>query len=72
MTALLPQASLTRALRSAAAANPVVSLAVGGIGTLAVGLLGLAWLRRNREVADLAPRVAAAAGTPTAAGTPSR
>ena len=41
----------------ASAANPVVSLAAGGVGTLAVGLLGLAWLRRNREVADLAPRV---------------
>jgi hypothetical protein len=51
----------------ASAANPVVSLAAGGIGTLAVGLLGLAWLRRNREVADLSPRVAAAAGTPAAA-----
>jgi len=52
----------------ASAANPVASLAAGGIGTLAVGLLGLAWLRRNREVADLAPRVAAAAGIPAAAG----
>jgi len=52
----------------ASAANPVASLAAGGIGTLAVGLVGLAWLRRNREVADLAPRVAAAAGIPAAAG----
>jgi MFS family permease len=52
----------------ASAANPVASLAAGGIGTLAVGLLGLAWLRRNREVADLTPRVAAAAGTPAAPG----
>ena len=52
----------------ASAANPVASLAAGGVGTLAVGLLGLAWLRRNREVADLAPRVAAAAGIPVAAG----
>ena len=52
----------------ASAANPVASLAAGGVGTLAVGLLGLAWLRRNREVADLAPRVAAAAGIPAAAG----
>lgn len=52
----------------ASAANPVASLAAGGIGTLAVGLLGLAWLRRNREVADLTPRVAATAGTPAAAG----
>ena len=51
----------------ASAANPVASLAAGGIGTLAVGLVGLAWLRRNREVADLAPRVAAA-GIPAAAG----
>jgi len=52
----------------ASAANPVASLAAGGIGTLAVGLLGLAWLRRNREVADLTPRVAAAARTPAAPG----
>jgi MFS family permease len=52
----------------ASAANPVASLAAGGVGTLAVGLLGLAWLRRNREVADLTPRVAAAAGTTAAAG----
>jgi len=52
----------------ASAANPVASLAAGGVGTLAVGLLGLAWLRRNREVADLAPRVAAAAGIPVASG----
>ena len=40
----------------ASAANPVVALAAGGIGTLAVGVAGLLWLRRNREVADLAPR----------------
>ena len=52
----------------ASAANAVASLAAGGTGTLAVGLLGLAWLRRNREVADLTPRVAAAAGTPAASG----
>ena len=47
----------------ASAASPVASLAAGGIGTLAVGLLGLVWLRRNREVADLGPRVPATGGS---------
>ena len=55
----------------ASAASPVASLAAGGVGTLAVGLLGLAWLRRHREVANLAPRVAVAAGTRGAAEAPS-
>lgn len=48
----------------ASAADPVVALAAGGVGTLAVALLGLAWLHRHRDVADLASRMTPAAGTP--------
>jgi len=47
----------------ASAANPVVALGVGGVGTLAVGVVGMLWLRRNREVADLTLREATAPGS---------